>query len=154
MKQLILLLTALLFSCCSRELDAMESVKNEPITTTMTQKMYLTIEGRTEEVSLTANSATQALVKKLEQGAITLTLSSSSGFEIWGALGFSLPTSNQQVNAQPGDVVLYNGSNICIFYGTNSWSYTRLGKIQGLSASELKAFLKAGESEVKVTLSL
>jgi hypothetical protein len=51
-------------------------------------------------------------------------------------------------------VVLYNGSNICIFYGTNSWSYTRLGKIQGLSASELKAFLKAGESEVKVTLSL
>jgi hypothetical protein len=154
MKQLILLLTALLFSCCSRELDAMESVKNEPITTTMTQKMYLTIEGRTEEVSLTANSATQALVKKLEQGDITLTLSSSGGFEIWGALGFSLPTSNQQVNAQPGDVVLYNGSNICIFYGTNSWSYTRLGKIQGLSASELKAFLKAGESEVKVTLSL
>ncbi len=154
MKQLILLLTALLFSCCSRELDAMESVKNEPITTTMTQKMYLTIEGRTEEVSLVTNSATQALVKKLEQGAITLTLSSSGGFEIWGALGFSLPTSNQQVNAQPGDVVLYNGSNICIFYGTNSWSYTRLGKIQGLSASELKAFLKAGDSEVKVTLSL
>lgn len=154
MKQLILLLTALLFSCCSRELDAMESVKNEPITTTMTQKMYLTIEGRTEEVSLVTNSATEALVKKLEQGDITLTLSSSGGFEIWGALGFSLPTSNQQVNAQPGDVVLYNGSNICIFYGTNSWSYTRLGKIQGLSTSELKAFLKAGESEVKVTLSL
>jgi len=154
MKQLILLLTALLFSCCSRELDAMESVKNEPTTTTMTQKMYLTIEGRTEEVSLVTNSATEALVKKLEQGAITLTLSSSGGFEIWGALGFSLPTSNQQVNAQPGDVVLYNGSNICIFYGTNSWSYTRLGKIQGLSASELKAFLKAGDSEVKVTLSL
>lgn len=154
MKQLILLLTALLFSCCSRELDAMESVKNEPITTTMTQKMYLTIEGRTEEVSLVTNSATEALVKKLEQGTITLTLSSSGGFEIWGALGFSLPTSNQQVNAQPGDVVLYNGSNICIFYGTNSWSYTRLGKIQGLSASELKAFLKAGDSEVKVTLSL
>lgn len=154
MKQLILLLTALLFSCCSRELDAMESVKNEPITTTMTQKMYLTIEGRTEEVSLVTNSATEALVKKLEQGDITLTLSSSGGFEIWGALGFSLPTSNEQVNAQPGDVVLYNGSNICIFYGTNSWSYTRLGKIQGLSASELKAFLKAGDSEVKVTLSL
>jgi len=154
MKQLILLLTALLFSCCSRELDAMESVKNEPTTTTMTQKMYLTIEGRTEEVSLVTNSATEALVKKLEQGAITLTLSSSGGFEIWGALGFSLPTSNQQVNAQPGDVVLYNGSNICIFYGTNSWSYTRLGKIQGLSASELKTFLKAGDSEVKVTLSL
>ena len=154
MKQLILVLTALLFSGCSRELDAVESVKNEPITTTMTQKMYLTIEGRTEEVSLVTNSATEALVKKLEEGPVTLTLSSSGGFEIWGALGFSLPTSNQQVNAQPGDVVLYNGSNICIFYGTNSWSYTRLGKIQRLSTSELKAFLKAGESDIKVTLNL
>lgn len=71
-----------------------------------------------------------------------------------GALGFSLPTSNEQINAQPGDVILYNGSNICIFYGTNSWSYTRLGKIDGLSESELRTFLKAGESNITVTLSL
>ena len=83
-----------------------------------------------------------------------MTLSSSGGFEIWGALGFSLPTSNEQINAQPGDVILYNGSNICIFYGTNSWSYTRLGKIDGLSESELRTFLKAGESNITVTLSL
>ena len=54
----------------------------------------------------------------------------------------------------PGDVILYNGSNICIFYGTNSWSYTRLGKIDGLSESELRTFLKAGESSITVTLSL
>ena len=57
-------------------------------------------------------------------------------------------------NAQPGDVILYNGSNICIFYGTNSWSYTRLGKIDGLSESELRTFLKAGEGNITVTLSL
>jgi len=69
-------------------------------------------------------------------------------------LGFPLPTSNEQINAQPGDVILYSGSNICIFYGTNSWSYTRLGKIDNLSASELRTFLKAGESNIGVTLSL
>jgi len=51
-------------------------------------------------------------------------------------------------------VILYNGSNICIFYGTNSWSYTRLGKIDGLSESQLRTFLKAGESNISVTLSL
>ena len=83
-----------------------------------------------------------------------MTLSSSGGFEIWGALGFSLPASNQQMTAQPGDVILYNGSNICIFYGSNSWSYTRLGKIDDLSESELRSFLKAGESNISVTLSL
>ena len=65
-----------------------------------------------------------------------------------------MPTSNQQTTAQPGDVVLYNGSNICLFYGSNSWSYTRLGKIDGLTESELRTFLKAGESHINVTLSL
>ena len=58
------------------------------------------------------------------------------------------------MNAQPGDVVLYNGSNICLFYGTNSWSYTRLGKIESLSGSKLNAFLKAGQTGIDVTLSL
>lgn len=71
-----------------------------------------------------------------------------------GRTGFSLPTSNTQITAQPGDIILYNGSNICMFYGSNSWSYTRLGKIDGLSESELRTFLKAGMSNISVTLSL
>lgn len=121
--------------------------------TTM-DKMYITIDGHEQSVTLTNNSATKALVEKLQQAPVDVTLNSSGGFEIWGALGFSLPTSDQQTNAQPGDIVLYNGSNICMFYGSNSWSYTRLGKIDGLSESELRTFLKAGESSIKVTLSL
>ena len=122
--------------------------------TTMTDKMYITIDGMTRSVSLEQNAATKALVEKLQQAPVTVTLSSSGGFEIWGSLGFSLPTSNQQTTAQPGDVILYNGSNICIFYGSNSWSYTRLGRIDGMSESELRTFLKAGESNISVTLSL
>ena len=95
--------------------------------TTM-NKMYITIDGQTQAVTLVDNQATKTLVEKF--------------------------TSNEQINAQPGDVILYNGSNICIFYGTNSWSYTRLGKIDGLSESELRTFLKAGEGNITVTLSL
>ena len=121
--------------------------------TTM-NKMYITIDGQAQAVTLVDNQATKALVEKLQQAPVTMALNSSGDFEIWGALGFSLPTSNEQINAQPGDVILYNGSNICIFYGTNSWSYTRLGKIDGLSESELRTFLKAGESNISVTLSL
>ena len=117
-------------------------------------KMYITIGGQTQSVTLVENAATRALVEKLKQGTVTVTLNSSGGFEIWGALGFSLPTSDQQMTAQPGDVILYNGSNICLFYGSNSWSYTRLGKIDGLSESELRTFLKAGESDISVTLSV
>ena len=121
--------------------------------TTM-DKIYITINGQSQSVTLVENAATKALVEKLQQAPVTVTLNSSGGFEIWGALGFSLPTSEQQITAQPGDVILYNGSNICIFYGSNSWSYTRLGKIEGLSESELRSFLKAGESNISVTLSL
>ena len=120
----------------------------------MAQLMYITIDGVTKTATLVDNAATQALVAKLQEAPVNVSLNSSGGFEIWGALGFSLPTSNEQVNAQPGDIVLYNGSNICMFYGTNSWSYTRLGKIEGLSESDLRTFLKAGESNISVTLSL
>ena len=121
---------------------------------TAMNKMYITIDGQTKSVTLVDNAATRALVEKLQEAPVTVTLNSSGGFEIWGSLGFSLPTSNQQMTAQPGDVILYNGSNICLFYGSNSWSYTRLGKIEGLSESELRSFLKAGNSNISVTLSL
>ena len=117
-------------------------------------KMYITIDGQTQSVTLVENAATQALVERLHQAPVSITLNSSGGFEIWGPLGFSLPESDQQITAQPGDVILYNGSNICMFYGTNSWSYTRLGKIDGLSESELRTFLKAGERNIGVVLSL
>ena len=138
MKQIFMILAVMLFTT----------------TTIMAQKLYITIGDVTKTATLVDNSATQELVTKLQSSPVTVTLNSSGGFEIWGALGFSLPTSNEQINAQPGDIVLYNGSNICMFYGTNSWSYTRLGKIDGLSESELRTFLKAGESNISVTLSL
>ena len=116
-------------------------------------KMYITIGGQTQSVTLVNNTATQELVAALQNASITVTLNDNN-FEIWGALGFSLPTSNEQVNAQAGDVVLYSGNNICIFYDSNSWSYTRLGRIDGLTTSELRTFLKAGANSISVTLSL
>jgi hypothetical protein len=149
MKQIMMLLAAMLLTCCSSDSEV-----NAQTNTAMTEKLYITIDGQAQAVTLVDNQATKTLVEKLQQAPVTVTLSSSGGFEIWGALGFSLPTNNEQINAQPGDVILYSGSNICIFYGTNSWSYTRLGKIDGLSESQLRTFLKAGESNISVTLSL
>ncbi len=148
--RLIMLVTALIIISCSSDETQAQTSNNE----TMTQKMYITIGGKTASVTLADNSATQALVEKLQQAPVTVTLNSSGDFEIWGPLGFSLPTSNERINAQPGDVILYSGDNICIFYGTNSWTYTRLGKIDNMTASELTTFLKAGENNISVTLSL
>ena len=120
--------------------------------TTM-DKMYITIGGQTQLVTLVDNDATRELVAALQSAPITVTLNDNN-FEIWGSLGRSLTTKNEQMTAQPGDVVLYSGQYICIFYDTNSWSYTRLGKIDGLSGSQLRTFLKAGQNNISVTLSL
>lgn len=120
--------------------------------TTM-DKMYITIGEQTQSVTLADNDATRELVTALQNAPITVTLNDNN-FEIWGSLGRTLTTKNEQMTAQPGDIVLYNGSNICIFYASNSWSYTRLGKIEGLSDDELRTFLKAGQNNISVTLSL
>ena len=145
MKQIVLILAVTLLAICSKDSEMMAQ--------TMTQKMYITIGGQTQSATLVDNDATRELVAALQSAPITVTLNDNN-FEIWGPLGRSLTTKNEQMTVQPGDIVLYNGSNICIFYAGNSWSYTRLGKIEGLSESELRTFLKAGESNISVTLSL
>ena len=147
MKYVLSLFAAMLLMCCSTE-------NGEIKAQTMTPKMYITIGSETHSVTLVDNAATQELVSRLQSGDINVTLDTNGSFEIWGPLGFSLPTSNEQITAQPGDVILYGGSNICIFCGTNSWSYTRLGHIDGLSESELRTFLKIGQSDIAVKLSL
>lgn len=109
----MLMLALLILSGCSSD-------NNDAMAQTMTQKMNITIDGVTKSVTLVDNAAARALVARLQESPVTVTLNTSGGFEIWGALGFSLPTSNEQITAQPGDVILYNGSNICLFYGSNS----------------------------------
>ena len=146
MHKYLLFLAAMLLCSCYADNEA----KAE--TPTM-DKMYITIGGQTQSVTLVNNTATQELVAALQNASITVTLNDNN-FEIWGALGRSLTTKNEQMTAQPGDVGLYNGSNICIFYDSNSWSYTRLGHIDGLSENELRTFLKAGQNNISVTLSL
>ena len=122
--------------------------------TKMTDKIQLTISGTTLPVIIEDNVATRALVAALREGSITYTARDYGGFEKVGALGRSLPTSDTDITTQAGDVILYNGDNIVLFYGSNSWSYTRLGKIQYKTLDELKSFLKAGGGTISVTLSL
>ena len=122
--------------------------------TQMPDQIQITIAGKMLIVKIENNSATQALVGALREASITYTASDYGGFEKVGALGRSLPTSDTRITTQPGDVILYSGAQIVLFYGSNTWSYTRLGRIQYSSTEELKSFLKAGEGDVSVTLSL
>lgn len=129
--------------------DKPENEGGEEIT-----NMYLTIKGNKLEVTLVQNAATAALTEILKQGDIVYTADDYGGWEKVGSLGHSLPTNDTYITAQAGDVILYSGDQIVLFYGNNSWSYTRLGRINGYSADDLPTLLCAGENGVQITISL
>ncbi|WP_298534600.1 cyclophilin-like fold protein [uncultured Methanobrevibacter sp.] len=104
------------------------------------------------DVELENNSATQEFLKELEKGNITVNATEYGGFEKVGELGFSLPTSDENINTEPGDIVLYQGDKVSLFYGSHSWSYTKLGKIDNISSNELKEVL--GQGNVTLVFSL
>ena len=122
--------------------------------TSMPTEIKITVSGKSLPVRIEDNAATKALVAALRESSITYEADDYGGFEKVGALGRSLPTSNAQISTQPGDVILYSGNQIVLFYGTNSWSYTRIGKMEYGTLDELKTFLKAGQGKISVTLSL
>jgi hypothetical protein len=115
-------------------------------------KIDVTINGNTQTATLSDNVATEAFRELLGDGAITIRMSDYGGFEKVGALPQSLPTANEQITTVAGDIMLYQGNNIVMFYGSNSWSYTRLGRFDGLSTSELKTFLESGNVDVTISL--
>jgi hypothetical protein len=113
-------------------------------------KMNVNVNGQDFTATLEQNSAVSALVQMMENGPVTLQLSDYAGFEKVGPLGQSLPASNSQTTTQTGDIVLYQGNQIVMFYGSNSWSYTRIGRIDDLTGWEEAL----GSGDVTVTLSV
>ena len=122
--------------------------------TTMPETIKITVSGKTLPVKIEDNNATKELVKVLRKAPVSYEAKDYGGFEKVGNLGFSLPASDTQITTGPGDVILYSGNQIVLFYGTNSWSYTRIGKMEYGTLDELKVFLKAGQGKITVTLSL
>lgn len=133
-------------ACQSNEVEATPSDKSA-------NTMNITINGKTVSCQLVENSSTRALLAQLEKGDITYEADDYGNFEKVGYIGFNLPQNNESITTTAGDVILYQGNNICLYYGSNSWSFTRLGKIEGMNKDEIKAFLNAGGGSVKVTLS-
>ena len=133
-------------ACQSNEVEATPSDKS-------VSTMNITINGKTVSCQLVENSSTRALLAQLEKENITYEADDYGNFEKVGYIGFNLPQNNESITTTVGDVILYQGNNIYLYYGSNSWSFTRLGKIEGMNKDEIKAFLNAGGGSVKVTLS-
>ena len=113
--------------------------------------LELVVDGRPLEVIWEDNASVEAL-KTLAGGGLELAAEPYGGFEQVAALPERIVREDRQTDARPGDIMLYNGGSIVLFYGSNSWSYTRLGRISGLDEAELAELLGGGG--VNITLSV
>ena len=116
------------------------------------EKMQMFINGQPVNVEWDNNSSVQALKQLAAGNKLTIQMSMYGGFEQVGSIGTSLPREDVQTTTKAGDIVLYSGNRIVVFYGSNSWAYTRLGHITDKTADEMTELL--GNGNVTITLSM
>lgn len=116
--------------------------------------MYITVGSEKLLTDLEDNPSSRALAERLRGGDITVTLNDYGDMEKVGALGFTLPRSDASISVRPGDVILYLGNQLTIYYDANSWNFTRLGHIRGVDSREEMLELLGGKGEITITLSL
>ena len=135
------------------ENETMQSQNNEEESSEeekQEMRMKVQVGDSTFTAILENNAAADALVDMMEEEPVVIRMNDYAGFEKVGLLGESLPSNNSQTTTEAGDIVLYQGNQIVMFYGSNSWSYTRLGRIDDLTGWEEAL----GSGDVTVTFSL
>lgn len=126
--------------------------QSERVENNETGSVYAHVGEKVFEITLSDNSSAQAFYELCKSGDVKVDMSDYGGFEKVGSLETKLVTNDENITAQPGDVILYQGDKITLYYGENTWNFTRLGKINGVTRDELLASL--GDGDVKMTFSL
>ena len=112
----------------------------------------MTIGGIPVEVEWEDNESVETLKQLCREEPLAIQMSMYGGFEQVGSIGQSLPRNDSQTTTQAGDIVLYSGDQIVIFYGSNSWAYTRLGHITDKTDEELAELLGSGDVTITVEM--
>lgn len=115
-------------------------------------KINITIGAKILSASLVDNSSTRALLQMLQKGPIKVNMRDYGNMEKVGMLKRCLPANDEQITTEPGDLILYKRLAFVIYYESNTWNFTRLGKINNISKPELKSLL--GDGNISITLSL
>ena len=115
-------------------------------------KLLISVNGKELTASFADSTAAAELAEKLKAEPVTVSLNEYGGFEKVGKLPWALTKTDEKIDTEPCDIMLYQGDQMTIFYNPNSWSYTKLGHIGNITEEELKSIL--GEGDVTVTLAL
>ncbi len=130
--------------------ESADSVQSSAEGNKVNAELKMTINNETVLVSWEDNEAAAALRELASESPITIQMSLYGGFEQVGSIGQRLPRNDEQITTQAGDIVLYSGNQIVVFYGSNTWGYTKLGHITDKTSSELSKLL--GKGAVTLTI--
>ena len=170
-----ILISSALFSACGKdnneeasvvysELKADTSAEQDVVTSNIGDEQManeelskgiinISIDHVDQSVEWEDNESVEALENLIdEKGSMTIQMRMYGDFEQVGSLGADITSDDVQMTTGPGDIVLYNGNQIVIFYGSNTWAYTKLGKLKA-SQEELESMLANGDVEVFLSLS-
>ena len=114
-------------------------------------EMKMLINNTSVTVEWEENAAVAALKETVKTNLLTVRMSMYGGFEQVGSLGMSLPRDDTRITTSPGDIVLYSGNQMVVFYGSNTWAYTRLGHITDKTQQELTQLLSNGNVTITLT---
>ena len=133
-------------------LSYLDTQMNNDITESEDNEIMLQLKiGETDvAVDWENNESVEALTELCLDKFLTIQMSMYGGFEQVGSIGHGLPRNDSQMTTQAGDIVLYSGNQIVVFYGSNSWAYTRLGHIRDKSAQELAELLGGGDVTITI----
>ncbi len=158
-----LVLTAIAITACGCQSESTNNATSNAVNDNTTQEvsvsdngqvsedMKMSINGTMVNVAWEQNESVDALKQLAAQKPLTINMSMYGGFEQVGSIGQNLPKNDVQTTTSAGDIVLYSGNQIVVFYGSNSWAYTRLGKITDKSASQMKELLGNGDVTITFT---
>lgn len=129
-----------LFSSCSEKQSVYEKVDID-----MEKQLKLKIDDEYIEVEWSNNDSVDELIKLVNNEPLFINMSQYGGFEQVGSLGKNIKRNDTQITTKIGDIMLYSGNQIVIFYGSNTWSYTRLGKVADSDLNKMKKLLETAD---------
>lgn len=151
----VILAFALCMAGCGASDQTEESNTDQTAAATETQgetmEMKLLIGEEEVTVDWENNDAVAALQESVGEEPLTIDMSMYDDFEQVGDLGMSLPADDEQITTEAGDIMLYSGDKIVVFYGSNTWDYTRLGKVTDKSPEEMAELLGQGDVTITIT---
>ena len=155
---LLIAVCCILFSACNSERSETETKQEtqtqsieQTATTEETAALQMTIDDTPVSVDWQDNESVQALKEFCSNQPLMIQMSRYGGFEQVGSIGTDLPQNDVSTTTSSGDIVLYSGNQMVVFYGSNTWAYTRLGHITDKTQAELTELLSNGN--VTITLS-